>query len=301
MKRRYVTADVFTESLFGGNPLAVVLDAEGLDGARMQAIAREFNYSETTFLLPPADPAHTAHVRIFTPGIEVPFAGHPNVGTAFALARIGMAFGRPVGEAVVFEEAAGLVPVRILRRDDTPAGAQLTAPQRLYRGATMPPERLAACLSLSPDDIVMRAHPPQVASVGLPFVIAELRDRAALARARPDAAAWAACLPVDDAHAIHIYTRAEPAAGCDIHARMFSVLDGTGEDPATGSANAALAALLAALSPATDTTLHLRIAQGEDMGRPSLLMTEVDKIAGVPAHVRVGGYCVAVMEGVLEA
>jgi trans-2,3-dihydro-3-hydroxyanthranilate isomerase len=298
MKRRYVTVDAFTEKPFGGNPLAVVLDAEGLDSPAMQAIAREFNYSETTFVLPPDDAKHSAHVRIFTPGSELPFAGHPNVGTAYALARIGKMFGREVEDTMIFEEKAGLVPLRVLREGGEPVGAQLTAPQKLQRGRTMQPARVAACLGLAEADIVRHPHAPMVASVGLKFVIAELASRAVLRRARPDAAAFARHLPVDDSSAMLIYVRAE-GSDCDIHARMFSPLEGITEDPATGSANAALAALLADLEAERDATFQLRIAQGEDMGRPSLLLTEVEKAAGEVSTVRIGGRCVAMMEGVL--
>src|SRR3984885_15879207 len=131
MQRRYITVDVFTDRAFGGNPLAVVLDAEGLSTAQMQAIANEFNYSETTFVLPPRVSEHTAHVRIFTPRIEVPFAGHPNVGTAVVVAREWEANGRAPVDRFVFEEAAGLVSMRLLRDGGVVVGAELTAPEPL--------------------------------------------------------------------------------------------------------------------------------------------------------------------------
>src|SRR5271170_2400470 len=134
MRRRYVTTDVFTDQMFGGNPLAVVLDAEDLSTTQMQAIALEFNYSETTFVLPPGDPAHTAKVRIFTPRTEVPFAGHPNIGTAFLLAREREARGEPVVDGFLFEEAAGLVPVRLIREGGDLVGAELRAPELLSVG-----------------------------------------------------------------------------------------------------------------------------------------------------------------------
>jgi trans-2,3-dihydro-3-hydroxyanthranilate isomerase len=137
--RRFATVDVFTTTPFSGNSLAVVLDAEGLSTARMQAIAREFNYVETTFILPPVDPVHTARVRIFTPDQELPFAGHPNVGSAFVLARQGEAFGRTIGDAVAFEEKAGLVPVKILREKGGVVGTELTAPEPFHRGTEIDP------------------------------------------------------------------------------------------------------------------------------------------------------------------
>src|SRR3954470_13685427 len=166
MKRRYVTVDVFTDRAFGGNPLAVVLDASGLSTAQMQAIAREFNYSETTFVLPPRDAAHDAEVRIFTVNSEIPFAGHPNVGTAFVLAT--RADKPPM--RLVFEEKAGLVAVEVLRENGMAVGAELTAPQALTRMTELSVEQAAACLSVSAGDIVVERHLPQIISVGLPFL-----------------------------------------------------------------------------------------------------------------------------------
>lgn len=293
MKRRFLTNDVFTQTRFGGNPLAVVLDAEGLDDAAMQAIAREFNYSETTFVLPPADPAHTANVRIFTVAGELPFAGHPNVGTAFALASLGRVFGRSIADRVLFEEKAGLVPVRLWMEGGVAAGAQLTTPQALQTGAEFPATQVARCLGLAVTDIVTSRHAPVVASVGTPFLIVELSDREALRRIRADAEGFAVLPP--EAQKILAYVRG--VAG-QVDCRMFFPIPFIAEDPATGSANAALAGLLARLAGNTGGTQHLRITQGEDMGRPSLLLTEVDDPAGA---VRIGGHCVAVMEGLLDA
>ena len=169
MQRRFVTVDVFADRPFGGNPLAVVLDAEGLNSEAMQTIAREFNYSETTFVLPPGDPAHTARVRIFTPGRELPFAGHPNVGTAYVLAREGSLFGKALGDRLLFEEAAGLVPVDIWRDGTAVTGSRLTAPVALTTGAEIDPARAAAAIGLAVADIDTSAHPPLVASVGTAF------------------------------------------------------------------------------------------------------------------------------------
>jgi trans-2,3-dihydro-3-hydroxyanthranilate isomerase len=176
MQRRYITVDVFTDRAFGGNPLAVVLDAVGLSTAQMQAIATEFNYAETTFVLPPRDSAHDAQVRIFTVTTEMPFAGHPNVGTAFVLAS-------PADTSparLSFEEKAGLVPVEILRENGLVLGAELTAPQALQRMAQLSVDHAAACLALSAADIVADRHPPQIISVGLPFLTVELASREAL-------------------------------------------------------------------------------------------------------------------------
>jgi trans-2,3-dihydro-3-hydroxyanthranilate isomerase len=296
MQRRYVTVDVFTDRAFGGNPLAVVLDARGLSTAQMQAIATEFNYSETTFVLPPQDAAHDAQVRIFTVGSEIPFAGHPNVGTAFVLAT--QATTPPA--RLLFEEKAGLVPVEILTRDGEVVGAELTAPQPLKRLTQFSAEQAAACASLSSADVRIDQHPPQIVSVGLPFLVFEVATREALRRAKPDAAAFARVFPCDESDAVYFYTRdvAFDEKPCDLQARMF--LPGSGgltEDPATGSATVAAAALLADLSGGRDGELRLRIGQGVDMGRPSLLLTRIRKQAGAIVSAHVGGGCVPMMEG----
>ena len=297
MQRRYVTVDVFTDRAFGGNPLAVVLDAGGLSTDQMQAIAAEFNYSETTFVLPPRDKTHDAEVRIFTVTTELPFAGHPNVGTAFVLA----SRETRAPERLLFEEKAGLVTVDILAGEGKVTGAELTAPQLLKRSGThVSAEQVAACLSLSASDIVTDRHAPHVVSVGMPFLVAEVASRKALAAARPDAPAFARTFPLDDAFQLYFYTHDVPASekSCDLQARMFFPgASGLIEDPATGSATVAAAALLADIDARTDGELSLRIGQGVDMGRPSLLLTRVRKQAGKVVSSHVGGGCVAMMEG----
>jgi trans-2,3-dihydro-3-hydroxyanthranilate isomerase len=296
MQRRYITVDVFTDRAFGGNPLAVVLDAGGLSTTQMQAIATEFNYVETTFVLPPRDSSHDAHVRIFTVRSEIPFAGHPNVGTAFVLAT---QMAKPPAR-LLFEEKAGLVPVEILQEDGRPMGAELTAPQPLKRLSRFSVGQAAACASLLPEDVATDRHPPQIVSVGLPFLVVELVSREALRRARPDAAAFARTFPCDGSDAVYLYTRDVPQEEKprDLQARMFHPgASGPSEDPATGSATVAVAALLADLSDMADGKLSLRIGQGVDLGRPSLLLTRVCKQDGVVASAHVGGACVQMMEG----
>jgi trans-2,3-dihydro-3-hydroxyanthranilate isomerase len=296
MQRRYITVDVFTDRAFGGNPLAVVLDAGGLSTAQMQAIASEFNYAETTFVLPPRDPVHDAQVRIFTVNKEIPFAGHPNVGTAFVLATQAT---KPPAR-LLFEEGAGLVPVEILQQDGRVVGAELTAPQPLKKLTPFSAEQAAACISLSSADIRTDRHPPQIVSVGLPVLVVELASRDALRRARPDAAAFARTFPCDGSDAVYLHTRDIPPAEktSDLQARMFHPgSSGLSEDPATGSATVAIAALLADLAGQRDGELKLRIGQGVDMGRPSLLLTRVYKANGVIASAHVGGACVPMMEG----
>ena len=296
MQRRYITVDVFTDRAFGGNPLAVVLDAGGLSAAQMQAIATEFNYSETTFVLPPRDGGNDAQVRIFTVNQEIPFAGHPNVGTAFVLASRAAA---PPAR-LKFEEGAGLVPVEILQEAGRVVGAELTAPQALSKLTQFSAEQAASCISLSAADIKTDRHPPRIFSVGLPFLMAEVASRDALRRARPDAAAFARTLPCDGAVGVYFYTRDVPAAEkpCELQARMFFPgSSGLTEDPATGSATVAAAAMLADLASERDGELKLRIGQGVDMGRPSLLLTRVRKQNGAVVSAHVGGGCVQMMEG----
>jgi trans-2,3-dihydro-3-hydroxyanthranilate isomerase len=304
MRLTFVTVDVFTDRAFGGNPLAVVLDASGLTSAQMQAIAGEFNLAETTFVLPPKHPSHTAQVRIFTPRAEMPFAGHPNVGTAFALAREGTCHGRPVGaDTLVFEEVAGLVPMEMIRKGGAVTGARLAAPQPLALGETVAPEVVAEACGLAAGDIETRRHAPRLASCGAPFVFAELKDRQALAAARPRDEVFARHLPREKANGVHLYVQGAgqgDATGVDIQCRMFAPRHGIYEDPATGSANVALIGLLAALRPEPDLRLEKTIAQGVDMGRPSLLEARAEKAAGTVTATFIGGACVPMMRGTLE-
>jgi len=298
MRYRYFTCDVFTDTRFGGNQLAVLPEAEGLSDEQMQQIAREFNYSETTFVLPP-QAGHDRRVRIFTPPREVPFAGHPNVGTAFVLATMG-AFGPLDGPAsVTFEEPAGLVPIAVHKRGGGRIWCELTAPQGLTLGKTVSAQAVAAAVSLSADDILTTAHAPQMASVGLPFLIAELRDRGALERARPDISGLEGLVAEGiEQPDVHLYVRTSD--GFDIRARMFAPMDGVPEDPATGSANCALVGLLSHLDEAASGAFSWRIAQGVEMGRPSVLEARTEKRDGEVVNVWIGGESVMVSEGFIE-
>lgn len=300
MRYRFVTCDVFTDRRFGGNPLAVLPEAAGLPPELMQQVAREFNYSETAFVLP-AEQGHDRRVRIFTPGREVPFAGHPNVGTAFVLASSGE-FGPVDALEVTFEEIAGPVPVSVQRRDGDRIWCELRAPEALSLGPTLPVAAVAEAVGLTPQDIVVDRHTSQVASVGLEFVVAELVDLSALERARPDSAAFERLVQAGAAAGyVHLYVRLDPP-GTDevaIRARMFAPLDGVAEDPATGSANCALAGLLASLDPDPDGDFAWRIAQGVEMGRPSLLEARARKVDGQVSDVWIGGESVLVSEGTI--
>lgn len=309
MRYRFFTCDVFTSTRFGGNPLAVIPDARGLTDSQMAKITREFNYSESTFVLPP-EQGHTRRVRIFTPAQEVPFAGHPNVGTAFVLATTG-ALG-PLdatdGEhSITFEEGAGLVPITIRASNGVVTSCELKAPQRLEIGAWVAPGMIASALSLELDDIVTTTHEPRLVSAGLPFVIAELRNRAALERPRIDTNGFEAIreqLQAPIRASVFVYVRSngghDDVGGVDLRARMFAPLSGVPEDPATGSAGCAVAGLLAHHSSEANGEFRWRIAQGVEMGRPSVLEARVRKSGGAVESIWIGGACVLVSEGEIE-
>ena len=300
MRLSFVTIDVFTGTQFAGNPLGVVLNAEGLSSEQMQAIAAEFNLAETTFVLPPKEPAHTAEVRIFTPRHEMPFAGHPNVGTAFALAREGKSYGRPVGgDKLIFEEKAGLVPISLLKDGATVSGARLASPQLLSVTDEIPVDLVARACSLSPDDVLTTHHRPCIASCGAPFIMTELRSRDALARASGRTEVFVQETSKYPATSILIYTQVDEG-NIDVRARMIAPHRGIPEDPATGSANVALIGLLAKLRPEQNLHLAKTIAQGVEMGRPSMLMAEAEKKDGVVTATYIGGHCVPVMSGTIE-
>jgi len=286
----FVTVDVFTERRFGGNPLAVFPDARGLSVAEMQSLAAEFNLSETTFVLPPADPANSARVRIFNRAHEMAFAGHPNVGTGYVLAQ----HGRDKGGVLRFEELAGLVEVKV-ERDAAGVLTTIAAPQPLSLGAKLSGDTVAACAGLAPTDVLVAAHPPTVATVGIPFVLAEV-TAAALARATPNLAEFraAAARQPELAGRLSLYLYVRDANPRRIRARMFAPLANTWEDPATGSAATALAPLL--LSLTKDESARFDIEQGVEMGRPSLLRVEARR-APDGLRATVGGNCVPVLHG----
>ena len=279
---QFLILDVFTEAPFGGNQLGVVPDATGLPEDRLQKIAREFNFSETTFVFPPEDPAHTARVRIFTPMSEVPFAGHPTVGTAVALAGLGH------GPEMVLELGVGPIPVTV-----TGNRARFTTGVPLHRSGAPDPALVARCMGLEPSAIRRDRHGPEIAGVGLDFCLAELTSTEALAAAVPDTARFR------EAHAIHqvkpdFAILAYVRDGDHIRARMFAPLDGITEDPATGSAAAALAGYLATLE---ERALALTIDQGVEMGRPSRIEVSADWESGGLKSVTVAGSAVKVAEG----
>jgi trans-2,3-dihydro-3-hydroxyanthranilate isomerase len=300
MKLNFVTVDVFTDRQFGGNPLAVVTNAHGLSTGQMQAIAAEFNLAETTFVLPPKNPAHAAEVRIFTPKAEMPFAGHPSVGTAFVVARAGESYGKPIsGDRLTFEMIAGLVDIGLTKESGHTVAARLTAPQPVSLSEKIPVEIVAAACSLTPSDFKTDVHLPCVASCGTPFLFAELSSRAALAAATPQPELFAQNLPRDRVTGLHLYVQAREE-NRDIQARMFAPQHGIPEDPATGSATVALIGMLAHYTPGSDQILSKTFGQGFDMGRPSILEASAEKKAGRVVATHVGGRCVQVMSGTID-
>jgi trans-2,3-dihydro-3-hydroxyanthranilate isomerase len=301
LKYKYYTADVFTDRAFGGNQLAVFPDARGINGARMQEIAREFNFSETTFVLPPENAKHTRRVRIFTPGAEIAFAGHPTVGTAHVLAAIGDIPLTGETTSIVFEEGVGPVPVTVRSKGRDPVFAQLSV-AKLPEVGPPPPSaaRLARMLSLDVSDLAGNDMPPEAVSCGLPYLFIPLATRGAVARSRLRIDLWEETLRGYWTDDIFVFALDPELESSDVHARMYAPGFGITEDPATGSACAALGGYLAARHPRHDGTLRWVVEQGFEMGRPSIMEVEVDKRGGAVTGVRVGGSTVLVCEGQME-
>ncbi len=297
----YVTLDVFTDRKFGGNQLAVFPDARGIPEELLLTIAREFNYSETTFCYPPVNPAHAANVRIFTPGAEVPFAGHPTVGTAIALVASGK-FGSPSGESrIVLEEKVGPIPVTVRIGTDGSAFAQFSVAKLPEVGPPAPSRSmLAKILSINTEDVLSARYAPEPVSCGLPFLMVGVTGLDALERARVRFEKWETTL--QSAWAPDLFVFAKDPAGGDTHyrARCFVPSCSVPEDPATGSANACFAGYLAMRERAKDGAFRWTVDQGVEMGRASRIEIEADKAAGSVTAIRVGGAAVQVMRGTLH-
>lgn len=298
---RFHTLDVFTEQKFGGNPLAVVLDADDLSDSEMQAIAREFNLSETIFVRKPKDPANTASVRIFYPGGEIPFAGHPTVGCAIFLAERDRKAGCAFETEIRLEEVAGLVPVKVTRIAET-SRARFTAPviPHAFEGAAPTMEEAASALGLDPADIGFGGHRVGLFAGGPSFTYVPVASRAALAKAKPSEPGWSALERKAGTIGAYLYASGEDAFDASFRARMFAPSGGVPEDPATGSATAVLAAQLLESGALKEGTNRFRLAQGYEMGRPSDLWLEADVAAGALTSVRVAGHAVRVMSGELS-
>lgn len=296
---RFYTVDVFTRTTFGGNQLAVLPLAQGLSGRAMQAIAREFNLSETTFVLPPTHEDATRKVRIFTPSAELPFAGHPTLGTAYVLAANG--FVEAGCDEVVLEEGVGNIRVTMARETDGIGRLDLF-PARLPELTSSPvePEIIAEILSISTHSILDGVWAPSVASCGLPYLFVTLRDRASLARVSLNRAAWETSLRRTDGAMLYMICLEPELEGSHIRARMFGPGVGVEEDPATGSAAAALAGYVTRGFGKTDGVHDWVVEQGFEMGRPSLLHVRAIVESGTITQVRVGGSVVAVSHGAIQ-
>jgi trans-2,3-dihydro-3-hydroxyanthranilate isomerase len=300
MPRHFYTLDVFTDRALAGNPLAVVLDAQGLTDVAMQAIAREFNLSETVFVLPPADPHQRASLRIFTPGRELPFAGHPTVGTAVLLGCLD--HGKHHGvTAFGLEEKVGLVPCAVEVTGEGRGTATFALPKLPEEvGPAAPREAIASALGLSPAQIGFENHVPSLYSAGNPFCCVPLRDAPAIAAARPRLDLWEdAILPAGHGAAF-LYTRDVSDVGSAFHARMFSPRFGIPEDPATGSAVAAFAGVVMAFDRPRDGEHSLVVEQGYEMGRPSKITLGLTVEAEKLVRATIGGSAVVVSEGSLR-
>jgi trans-2,3-dihydro-3-hydroxyanthranilate isomerase len=300
-KYRFHTADVFTSRIFGGNPLAVVPHAAELTTAQMQNIAREFNYSETVFVLPPQDQSNARRLRIFTPGRELPFAGHPTVGTAFVLASTGELNVEADEMRIVFEEGAGPVPVLIRSKQGRPVFSQLTAPRTPEVGPAPPatPD-IAEVIGIRPEEILQGRYAPEAVSCGVPFLFIPLQNRHVLGRVALRLDRWREVLAGYWAPQVFLFSFDPEGAGSHVRARMFAPEMGLLEDPATGAAAVALAGYLASRESVSTGTLGWVIEQGFEMGRPSILAIEADKRGGEIKAVRVGGASVLVSEGTIK-
>ena len=294
---RFHTADIFTTTRFGGNQLAVLPDARGLTDEQMLAITREFNYSESTFVFPPDNPANTRKVRIFTPGGEVPFAGHPTVGTAHVLAAIGEVKLTGAETRIVLEEKVGPVPVTIRAGNGTPTFCQFSVAKLPETGPPLPSRAtMAACLSIDENDLLDGAWMPQIVSCGLEFAFVPVRDRSVVSRSRLHLDSWEKNLARTLGQAVMIFALDAEDPKHQVRARMFAPGFGVPEDPATGSACAALGGYLAARSRQEGTQRWI-VEQGYEMGRPSLIHVEADKQGDAITAVRVGGASVMVCAG----
>lgn len=298
MRRRFVTLDVFTESRFTGNPLAVVLESDGLEKSDMQAIAREFNLAETVFVMPPADTRHRAMLRIFTPAAELPFAGHPTVGTAVLL---GCMSGYNLGiHDLVLEETVGLVHCTVEPKGREHGHASFVLPRLPEKLDGAPnADEAAAALGLSASDIGFGE--PSAWSAGVPVNFVPVRDLEAIGRAAPDAARFDSAFGKNGRGVAYLYCGETSNNGHHFHARMFAPKLGIQEDPATGAAAAAFAGLVAETTRPDDGTHRFVIEQGYEMGRPSQIELGMTIERGVLTRATIGGSAIIVSDGTIEA
>ncbi len=300
MRLRFHTLDVFTTTRFGGNPLAVVLDADGLPPTAMQSIAREFNLSETVFVLKAANPSHTARIRIFTPNAEIPFAGHPTVGTAILLADLRAPdLGGGRNAIVALEEEIGVVRVGVRVRTGEAPFAEFDAPKLPVDQGSVPAiEDIAAAVGLMQSEIGFENHRTSHFSAGLPYYFVPVRSLAAIGRARSVTARWVQAFGAGGA--VYVYCRETEHNTAHFHARMFDPGHGIPEDPATGSAVAAFASVIARYDEPPGGEHRYVIEQGFEMGRPSHIQLSLVMNDGHLQTVRIGGHAVRVADGEIE-
>ncbi|HEX2655900.1 MAG TPA: PhzF family phenazine biosynthesis protein [Xanthobacteraceae bacterium] len=300
MRRRFVTLDVFTNRRFAGNPLAVVLDSHGLDDVTMQTIAREFNLAETVFVFPPSDAKHRAKLRIFTPGVELQFAGHPTVGTAVQLARIDGGSGQ---RPMVLEEGAGPVHCLVQPIDADRGSARFVLPRLPTEVApVLDRTMIAKALGLSDDDIGFDEFvPARWSAAGPTFTFVPVRTLAAVKQCKPHSAHWEAAIEQDGARAAYVFCRETVESGHAFHARMFAPKLGIPEDPATGAAIAAFAGLFTQTAKPQDGEHQLDIEQGYEMGRPSLLRLSLTIKQKSLVEAAIAGEAITVSEGTIDA
>jgi trans-2,3-dihydro-3-hydroxyanthranilate isomerase len=298
MRRNYHTLDVFTDAPLAGNPLAVVLDADGLDDARMQQIAREFNLPETVFVVTPRDPVNSAALRIFTPGRELPFAGHPTVGAAALLAHLRAPQLLAAQDLrLVLEETVGDVVCIARHRRGQALAAYFHLPRLPQPAGAAPSDaELAESLGLEAADIGFGAHRPTVYGAGVDFLFVPIAGAAAIAKASPDRAHWGA----DGGPGVYLYTRETTRAGAAYHARMFASGWGVREDPATGSAASAFAGVVMEFDKPADGEHFVVIEQGVEMGRPSVIALGLEVEGGALRSASIGGSAVLIAEGTID-
>ncbi len=292
MKLDYLLLDVFTTERLSGNPLAVVTKADGLLDDQMQRIAAEFNLSETVFITRPKTERHAAAVRIFTPAVELPFAGHPTVGVAVVL---GLEL---KSSAVRIEEQIGTITAVIERLDRRTGHARFALPRLPEVAGTSPDKaKLALALGIEPDEIGCGLHKPSVYTAGVIFYLVPVRSAGVLRRVTPQRGGWSEVFPLGH-HSVYVYTETPDEPDVDLAARMFAPGMGLGEDPATGAAAAALIGQLALHAGSGQT--EFRVRQGVEMGRPSLINVQLRKDGDTLTHGSIGGHAVIVGQGTLD-
>lgn len=304
MVRNYSVYDVFTENKLAGNPLAVIFDGDDLSDEAMQSIAREMNLSETVFVCRSTNPAHSASLRIFTPGRELPFAGHPTVGTAIALAeRDHAGQGGSLDLVCVLEERVGPVRCAVRLRQQQASFAEFDLPRKSQQiNLALDKLGIANALGLQPGELGFENHTPSLWSAGVPFLLIPVRDIGTAGRVEFDPQLWEKTVPfVDGALAsAYLYCRGAINHTAKFHARMFASGMGIVEDPATGSAVAALSGAIHHFDRLPDGHHPLIVEQGVEMGRPSLIHLHIDVSGGEIANARIGGQAVRIASGTME-